>query len=135
VSTALRQVYTSPRNENIDRVVELLREAGIEANVENRSNYKGHDYKGPSYSRKPDRGAWAQVWVVHSRDAPRARAMLREIGIEPPTRFAEELEQARTKEQAPAQRRTRFAWSIRTILLLLIAVLAMLNWLGVIKVF
>ena len=70
----MRQIYTSARNENIDRVVALLREAGIETSVTNRSNYAGHDYKGPSYAAKPNREAWAQVWVVHSSDQQRARS-------------------------------------------------------------
>ncbi|MFT3792783.1 MAG: hypothetical protein QM741_17315 [Rudaea sp.] len=131
----MRQIYTSPRNENIDRVVALLREAGIETSVTNRSNYTGHDYKGPNYAAKSNREAWAQVWVVHSQDQGRARAMLREIGIEPPTRFAEELEASRSKERTPAERRARFVWNIRTVLLAAIALLLMLNWLGVLHLF
>lgn len=131
----MRLVYTSARNDNIDRVVALLREAGIETSVTNRSNYAGHDYKGPSYSAKADREAWAQVWVVHSQDQARARAILREIGIEPPTRFAEELEASRGKERTPEQRRARFVWNIRTLLLAAIVLLLILNWLGAIKIF
>lgn len=131
----MRQIYTSGRNENVDRVVALLREAGIETSVTNRSNYAGHDYKGPSYSAKSSRDAWAQVWVVHSEDQAKARALLREIGIEPPTRYAEELEASRNKERTPVERRKRFVWSMRTALLVVIALLLMLNWLGVIKVF
>ncbi|MBS0514817.1 MAG: DUF2007 domain-containing protein [Proteobacteria bacterium] len=131
----MRQIYTSARNENVDRVVALLREAGIETSVTNRSNYKGHDYKGPSYSAKSGRDDWAQVWVVHSQDQARARALLREIGIEPPTRYAEELEASRSKELTPEQRRTRFVWNIRTLLLAAIGALLMLNWLGVVRIF
>ena len=131
----MRQIYTSARNENIERVVALLAEAGIDTSVMNRSNYAGHDYKGPSYGGKSNRDAWAQVWVVHSRDKARARAMLRELGIEPPTRFAEELERARDKERSPVQRRLRFAWSLRTALLVVIAIFLILNWLGVLKLF
>lgn len=131
----MRQIYTSARNENIDRVVALLREQGIETSITNRSNYAGHDYKGPSYGAKSNRDAWPQVWVVHSADQARARAILREIGIEPPTRFAEELEQSRSKERTPAEKRSRLVWSVRTALLVAIAVLLMLNWLGVVHLF
>jgi hypothetical protein len=131
----MRQIYTSARNENVDRVIALLREAGIETSVTNRSNYAGHDFRGPSYSAKSDRETWAQVWVVHSEDQARARAILREIGIEPPTRFAEELEQSRSKERTPAERRTRFVWNIRTGVLALIVLLVVLNWLGVVHLF
>lgn len=131
----MRQVYTSPRNENIDRVVALLRDAGIETSVTNRSNYAGHDYKGPSYAAKPNRDAWAQVWVVHSSDQQRARTILREIGIEPPTRYAEELEQSRSKQRTSSERRMRFAWSARTLVLVVIALLLILNWLGILRLF
>ncbi|MBS0583400.1 MAG: DUF2007 domain-containing protein [Proteobacteria bacterium] len=131
----MRQIYTSARNENVDRVVVLLREAGIETSVTNRSNYKGHDYRGPSYSAKSGRDDWAQVWVVHSQDQARARALLREIGIEPPTRYAEELEASRSKERTPEQRRGRFVWNVRTLLLAAIVLLLMLNWLGLIRLF
>ena len=131
----MRQIYTSARNENIDRVVALLREAGIETSVENRSNYAGHDYKGPSYGGKSRRESWAQVWVVHSRDKASARAMLREIAIEPPIRYAEELERARSKQRSPQQRRLRFAWSVRTALLVVVAAFLILNWLGIIRLF
>jgi len=131
----MRQIYTSPRNENIDRVVALLREAGIETSVTNRSNYAGHDYKGPSYAAKPNRETWAQVWVVHSSDQQRARAILREIGIEPPMRYAEEVQQSRSKESTPSERRARFVWSARTVILALIVLVLLLNWLGVIRIF
>lgn len=60
---------------------------------------------------------------------------MREIGIEPPTRYAEELEASRSKELTPEQRRTRFVWNIRTLLLAAIGALLMLNWLGVVRIF
>lgn len=131
----MRQVYTSARNENVDRVVALLRDAGIETSVTNRSNYAGHDFKGPSYTAKTNRETWAQVWVVHSADQLRARAILREIGIEPPTRYAEDVEQSRRKESTPSERRARFVWNARTIVLAIIAVLLLLNWLGIFRLF
>ena len=113
----MRQIYTSPRNENIDRVVALLAEAGIETSVTNRSNYGGHDYMGPSYTAKVDSSTWPQVWIVHSDDQTRARALLREIGIEPATRFAAEIAEATTKEQTASQRRVKLIWNVRTLLL------------------
>lgn len=131
----MRQIYTSARNENVDRVVALLRDAGIETTVTNRRNYQGHDYRGPSYTGKIDSSTWPQVWVVHSADQTRARALLREVGVEPATRFAEEVAQAREKEASPQRRRLSFAWGARTILLLVIILVLALNALGVIKLF
>jgi len=131
----MRQIYTSPRNENIDRVVALLAEAGIQTSVTNRSNYKGHDYKGPSYTGKVDSSTWPQVWIVHSEDQTRARALLREVGVEPATRFAAEVAEAATKEQNASQRRVKLAWNVRTLLLGAIALIVILNWLGVLHLF
>ncbi len=131
----MRQIYTSPRNENIDRVVALLAEAGIETSVTNRSNYGGHDYMGPSYTAKVDSSTWPQVWIVHSDDQTRARALLREIGIEPATRFAAEIAEATTKEQAASQRRVKLIWNVRTLLLAAITLIVILNWLGVLHLF
>lgn len=131
----MRQIYTSPRNENIDRVVALLAEAGIQTSVTNRSNYAGHDFKGPSYTAKVDSSAWPQVWIVHSEDQTRARAMLREIGVEPPTRFAAELAETQAKQKSVVQRRGKMAWNVRTLLLVAIGVIILLNWIGVLHLF
>lgn len=131
----MRQIYTSQREENIDRVVALMAEANIATTITNRRNYGGHDYKGPSYTQHVDRETWPQVWVVHSEDQTRARAMLREAGIEPPVRFAEELAKSRSNDVAPAERRVAFAWRIRTALLAVIVLIIMLNWAGVLHLF
>jgi hypothetical protein len=131
----MRQIYTSPRNENVDRVVALLREAGIETTITNRRAYQGHDYKGPSYTAKVDSSTWPQVWVVHAEDQTRARALLREVGVEPAVRFAEEVAQSREKENTPQKRRLSFAWSARTILLIVIILVLALNALGIFKLF
>lgn len=131
----MRQIYTSPRNENIDRVVALLADAGIETSVTNRSNYAGHDYKGPSYTAKMDSSTWPQVWIVHSQDQTRARALLREVGVEPATRFAAEVAEAATRQQTTVQRRIKWVWNVRTLLLIAIGVIVLLNWLGVLHLF
>ena len=55
----MRQIYTSPRNANIERVVTLMTENGI-------------------------------------ADQTRARQVLRDAGLEPATRFADELAAARS---------------------------------------
>ena len=87
----MRQVFTSPRIENVDRVVELLNAAGIATHVGNRSVYQGSNFKRFSYSERVDSSAWPQVWVVRSDDQVQARALLREAGLEPATRFSAEL--------------------------------------------
>jgi len=127
----MRQIYTSARVENVERVVALLNEAGIETSVTNRRAYAGHDYKGPSYSARADPSTWPQVWVVKAEDQPRARALLREIGVEPAVRFAEELQRSRATNDAPNARRNALAWRFRLALLAAIALLIVLHVLGV----
>jgi hypothetical protein len=70
------------------------------------------------------------VWVVKAEDQPRARALLREIGIEPATRFADELQRSRAVPVA-ADKRGALAWKLRIGLLAIIAVMIMLHLIGV----
>jgi hypothetical protein len=91
----MRQIYTSPRNANIERVVALMAEHGIETTISNRRAYQGSDWKRFSYTAKGDRDSWPQVWVVKSEDQTLARQVLRDAGLEPATRFADELAAAR----------------------------------------
>lgn len=130
----MRQFYTSPRPENIDRVVALLAERGIKTTVTNRSNWNQPGYQRFSYSRqRENRASWPQVWVDHAEDYAQARAVLREIGIEPLVRHAEELALARNP--SPELRRRSVALRVRRILLLAVAgafVVLMLRYMGVI---
>ena len=91
----MRQIYTSPRMENIDRVVALMAEHGIQTSVGNRRGYQGADWKRFSYTARADRDSWPNVSVVRAQDQTLARKLLREAGIEPATRFADELAAAR----------------------------------------
>ena len=84
----MRQIYTSPRVENVERIVALLGEAGIETRVTNHRSWAGRDYRRSSYSARTDSSEWPQVWVVKAEDQPRARALLREAGIAPAVRFS-----------------------------------------------
>lgn len=115
----MRQIYTSPRPESIDAVVALMAEHGIAATVENRSNYNRPSYQRFSYTaRNDDRSRWAQVWITHADDYPKARALLREIGIEPVVRHGEELAAARNP--SPLDRRNRTVTRVRRIVLLVV---------------
>ncbi|MBL8298617.1 MAG: hypothetical protein JNN30_09755 [Rhodanobacteraceae bacterium] len=121
----MRQIYTSLRQENIDRVVALMSEYGIETSVTNRANYKGSDWKRFSYTNRPDASSWPQVWVVNANDQTRARELLREAGIEPPVRYAEEL--AASREPLTGQARHRAVASrMRLVTLSLVGIAAML---------
>ena len=130
----MRQLYTSPRQENIDRVFALLNEQGIECTIENRSNYNRGTYQRFSYTqRQENRDNWAQVWVTRADDYTRARALLKELGIEPVVRHAEELALARNA--TPDMKRQGMANRVRRIVMLAVAgafVVLMLRYMGVI---
>jgi ferric-dicitrate binding protein FerR (iron transport regulator) len=130
----MRQFYTSPRPENIDRVIALLAEHGIATTVTNRSNWNRPSYQRFSYSRqRENRDSWPQVWINSADDYTQARALLREIGIEPLIRHGEELALARNP--TPELRRRSVAVRIRRVVLLAVAgafVVLMLRYMGVI---
>jgi hypothetical protein len=130
----MRQLYTSPRSENIDRVAALLADNGIACTIENRSNYRKPSYQRFSYSqRSENRDNWAQVWVTRADDYTRARALLKELGIEPVVRHGEELALARNA--TPEMKRQGVATRMRRIVMLAVAgafVVLMLRYLGVI---
>jgi len=121
--------------ENVERVVAMLRDAGIQTSVTNHRSWAGRDYKRASYSSPPERDSWPQVWIVKAEDQPRARALLRDAGIEPATRFAEELALARSSPEAAAGKRKAIAWRIRIFLLAVIVVLILLNAFHVLNIF
>jgi hypothetical protein len=122
----MRQLYTSPRQENIDRVVGVLSEHGIESTIVNRSNWNRPTYQRFSYSQQlDDRESWAQVWVNRADDYTRARGILRELGIEPVVRHSDEL--AASRGQSPLMRSQNVAVRVRRIVLLAVgAALVML---------
>lgn len=82
----MRQVFSSPRLENVERVAELLREAGIEVRITDGRSYKGNRRSAPSYSDRDGNAARPAVWVVRSDDRIRAREILRENGLLESTR-------------------------------------------------
>jgi hypothetical protein len=121
----MRQIYTSPRPENIDRVVALMAERGIETTVTNRSNYNRPTWQRFSYSRyEESRDSWAQVWVTRADDYTEARALLRGIGIEPVVRHADELEAVRHPSLLTRRQHT-VARVRRIVLLAVLAAFAM----------
>jgi hypothetical protein len=116
----MRQLYTSPRQENIDRVVALMAEHGIESKVTNRSNWNRPTYQRFSYTqRSANRDSWPQVWILRADDYARARELLRQLGIEPLVRHSEEL--AADRNPTPYDRRARTVARVRRITLLAIA--------------
>ncbi|HEX7342204.1 MAG TPA: hypothetical protein VF269_08005 [Rhodanobacteraceae bacterium] len=113
----MREIYSSPRPENIDRVVALFAEHGIETRITNRAVYDRPSYQRFSYGPHASRSNWARVEVKYAKDLAPARALLRELGIAPMTRFAEELEFSRQPQQRSPK---AVASRIRTIVLVVL---------------
>lgn len=80
----MRQVFSSPRLENVEGVAQLLRDAGIEVRVSDGRSYKRNlrgDFRyTDNDSRQP------AVWVVQSAQQLPARELLREAGLIDSTR-------------------------------------------------
>jgi ferric-dicitrate binding protein FerR (iron transport regulator) len=130
----MRQIYTSPRPGNIDRVVALMAEHGIATQVENRSGWRTQGHRRFSYQEPDDaREHWEQVWVTHADDFTRARELMRELGIEPVIRFGQDL--AATRNPSPqARRKYTVARARRIVMLAILAACALmvLHYRGVI---
>jgi hypothetical protein len=117
----MRLLYTSPRQENIDRVTAFMGENGVETTVTNRSNWNRPSYQRFSYTqRSENRDSWPQVWVSKADDYTRARELLRGLGIEPEVRHAEELRISRDPVLSVYSRREHTVARVRRIVLLAI---------------
>jgi hypothetical protein len=77
----MRQVFSSPRLENVEGVARLLREAGIEVRISNGRSYRSGWNGRRSFRDDARSGPQASVWVIKSEEQPKARAMLREAGL------------------------------------------------------
>lgn len=117
----MRLLYTSPRQENIDRVMVYMAENGVETTLTNRSNWNRPSYQRFSYAmRSENRDRWPQVWVRKADDYAKARELLRKLGIQPEVRFAEELKLARDPLASLYVRREHTVARARRIVLLII---------------
>lgn len=110
----MRQIYTSPRLENIERMVALLNEHGIETRVTDRPVYQRANYNRPSF-RDNNVQSWPKVWVANADDLPRARELLRGMGIAAP---AERLMANLEFSVRQAHRGGRWTGRVRALLLL-----------------
>lgn len=122
----MREIYTSPRHENVDRVVALLAEHGIETRINNRATYNRPSYSRFSYTQPGDSSRWPQVEVRFANDLPKAREVLRQAGLEPLTRYAEVLAAARATEKQPGRNRHAVVGRVRMIAFAAIAAVLVL---------
>lgn len=129
----MRKLYTSPRNDNIDRVVELMKARGIETHVSNRSRYDHTTWKRFSYvERYARRNEWPEVWIVRPDDYKAAHLAFRELGLEP--LMAEAPELAALRGNSPVAQREHTVARVRRIALFAVlaaCIMVMLRYFGV----
>lgn len=82
----MRQVYASPRGENVDRVEAMLNEAGIATRVVNRDKLNRGRFQKFSYREQGGSKDWPAVQIVSAEDMPKARELLRAAGLMGSTR-------------------------------------------------
>lgn len=135
----MRQVFTSPRIENIEGVARLLGDAGIEVRITNGRSYRGAIRGNFSYREETRRqqGPQPAVWIVRSEDQPRAREILRGAGLLDSTRLPQDSYVGGTVHgREPGARgdpRRRRAFRLKLGLLVVIAVAIALGFLGMRK--
>lgn len=117
----MRQVFTSPRLENVEGVAQLLREAGVDIKVNEGRSYRKVSRREFSYiEQKRDTSNQPAIWVVNSDDYKRARELLHDAGLletaAAPSYVPETLQAKAAEPTTPQQR-------IFRIKLLLLAVL------------
>jgi len=107
----MRQVFTSPRLENVERVAALLQEHGVVTRITNGRTFKGNLRGNFSYRESANKNPPPAVWVVRSEDQPKARVLLRDAGLldsgRSPTSYlsTDLLHSARDDANDPAKRR------------------------------
>ncbi len=128
----MRQVFSSPRIENVEAVARMLEEAGIEVRVNNGRSYRGAIRGNFSYREEGGGGPRPSVWVIRSDQQPEARRMLREAGLlQSPVRGDSFLPGGTASSTQAAAQPARGAGRFRYGLLLAVAVtaaLALLAW-------
>ena len=105
----MRQVFTSTRLENVEKVERMLNDAGIETKVTQGRTWKGHSRREFSYTAKnADASQQPAVWVLKPDDFKQAREILHDAGLLAATRDASYLpEQLQFREPVagdPARR-------------------------------
>jgi hypothetical protein len=121
----VRQVFSSPRLENVEMLEKLFAEAGIATKISNRSTWKRGTKRDFSYTERGGEASWPALWVLQADDLGRAREILRECGLLESTRvdsYAPRTLAEPTQAGVPDPQRS--ARRARTVLFLITLILA-----------
>ncbi|HSR65715.1 MAG TPA: hypothetical protein VLM17_08975, partial [Xanthomonadaceae bacterium] len=126
----MRQVFSSPRLENVERVAQLLREAGIETRVTHGRSYKGSRRGDFSYRDHTREEPVPAVWIVNSEDQVRGREILRQAGLIDTTRTGSDsflpASMHRREQERKADAGERRAFRLKMGLIAVIAIVVVL---------
>jgi hypothetical protein len=128
----MRQVFTSPRLENVEGVANLLREHGIETYVSGRRSYKGSRRQPFSY-REQHGEVQPGVWIVKAEDQTRARELLREAGLIDSTRTDSFLPEPYQPQAPPAPGPGAVATRVKLVLLAAIVMFVLMIVLRILR--
>ena len=125
----MRQVFTSPRLENVEAVAKMLRDAGIEVKITEARSYRGNRRSSFSYRDREDAAPQPAVWIVHAEDQPQGRKLLREAGLLESSRAGESsyLPLSVLERDKQAQASGKRSRAMRIKLGLLLAILAVIG--------
>jgi hypothetical protein len=104
----MRQMFSSPRLENVEAVAKLFEEAGIEHKISEGRGYKKVSRREFSYVEKNNNANLPAIWVIKSEDYKRAREMLHDMGLEegaPASSYVPEVLQFKQAEKVDPQAR------------------------------
>jgi len=88
----MRQVFTSVRLENVERVEKMLQDVGIATKITQGRSWKGVSRREFSYSAKNhDASQQPALWVLKPEDFKQAREILHDAGLLEATRDASYL--------------------------------------------
>lgn len=105
----MRQIFTSPRLENVERVAKMLGDAGILNKITAGRTYKGHSRRQFSYAEKQKANEeQPAVWVIRPDDYKPARELMHDAGLldqtTVPSYLPENLQFAAKAEVDPQKR-------------------------------
>jgi hypothetical protein len=121
----MRQLFTSPRLENVEAVAKLLADAGIEHKVSGGRSYKSYSRRQFSYSEKQkSEGEQAAVWIIKSEDYKRGRELMHALGLLEATQAPSYLSNALQVSEQPSADPQRRLMKIRIALLFILVAVA-----------
>jgi hypothetical protein len=122
----MRQIFTSPRLENVEGVAKILEEAGIQTKTSESRGYKKVSRREFSYvpAKQAQDNTPPSVWVVNSDDYKRARELLHAAGLLDEAKTTSYLPEPMQFKQAPPVPQSQRIGRLRMALLFAVGAVA-----------